>query len=654
MDELWPELILPGQFADPSGIVRLTPEVLHLRPREQAALRAFAPDASVVALTRPPSFFDQIHVYATHQELYPFLLDPEVMELVKLQPTTTADVIDRIREIPFEPAMRFVASLQKFLSFGRVDLEWQRRMMYEIYGDSPVAAAGERFLRSNGRAAIFSEQQFFALQRLLVLYAAETAADDLTPAQHTSLRMALFYLPGTVLQDEVDLEPSPAENVDDERWLRYFVGSGGFAAHGWLKHDMARAHQLYETIAKSRRARRHRDYCALETWLVEAYNFTFVELQALGFALLAGSQLQMPDRPPLIVTPGYFDTTALAGRLQSGFHALAADREWFREQFARTAEHPRRAAFEIQPFLRRPGLRQADGNIAVLAPRAIEGWLSANGTYYRLLDLARERGDDTRKRFGRFNGFLHESYARKLVQIAHPNQQRRTFAVGRVHGELPYLVKKNQRKTSDVVIDLGLDLVLIEVTAKRLTEKSTVDADADAVRSDLQKMIVKKMGQLGRVIRDVFGDPSCVPDLDLRFVQRVWPVIVCADGIFHNPSIWAYTQNEGGRHLDIPRSEVNAEIKPLVLLDLEELEVLMGVITQNHSLIDILERKTSEAWKERDMKALLSEEWAHRWTGEVKFVSEEQRRAMKAIVTALDLPGRRSREHDETRVRQAA
>jgi hypothetical protein len=76
-----PRLILPGEFTDPSGLVRVTPGVAALRPREEAALRSFDPPSQVVAIMQPPSFFDQVYVYATHQELQQFLLKPGLSEI---------------------------------------------------------------------------------------------------------------------------------------------------------------------------------------------------------------------------------------------------------------------------------------------------------------------------------------------------------------------------------------------------------------------------------------------------------------------------------------------------------------------------------------------------------------------------------------------
>lgn len=609
--------------------------------KEAAAAREILGRGPVVALTSPPSFFDQVHVYATHQQLYEFMLEPELASYLEIGVTTVEDVIARVREIPFEPGMYLLSSMQKAISFGRVDQDWQRQLMNEVYRDSPISRAGDAFLRSNERASIFSEQQLFALQRLLVLYASAEETDALTREQDASLRIALFYTPGTVLTLDDRLESDEPESLADERWVRFFVGNGGFAANGWLKHDMARAHRMYQVIAASNHAKKkgYPNYCPLAEWLEDRYKMSFDELQAFGFAVYAGSRTMIQDGAPLAVTPEYFATTIFADRVEDGFRAFAADRKWFKQEFERSPESPRRAAFEIQPFLRRPGLRLRNGNVAVIAPRAIEAWLSATGTYYRLFDIARDKGDATRNQFTRFNGTLQEIYVRHLAHVAYPYPERRgSLAVGKVYGEQSYRKGKQTLLTSDVLIDLGLDLVLLEVTAKRLTEKTLVEADAESVRADLQMMIVKKMQQLGRVISDIFGDPSRLPVVELQWVEHVWPIVVAADGLFHNPTIWAYTEREVGDALRFSREQVHANVKPVVLLDLEEVEVLFGLVSAGIPLTTLLERKTSDLWRERDFKAMVSGEFAHRWDGDARFVSQEQQRAFRAIKRALGIP----------------
>jgi hypothetical protein len=636
-------LILPGEYLDSTGLLRLPdggPPVLGLKRAESEAIDSLLGGDRVVAMMKPPSFFDHVFVYATWQALYDFLLDPELRAIVSTETVRPGDVIARLEEIPFEPAMRFLSGLQKQLAFGRIDRECQTQLTWQIYRNSPITHAALRFLNAHSNGVIFSEQQLFATQRLLVMHASDEPANSLTPEQLASLTLALLYVPGTVLTEEDDLAVAP-EYVGEERWLRYFVGMGGFVANGWLKHEMARSHQLYSVFANSRLAKQHHSFVPLNDLVRNAYDMTFAELQAFGFVLHSGAQMLSQAGPPLAVTPAYFSTSALAANVGHGFSAIAETRDWYREQFTRSRENPRRAAYEIQPFLRRPGLVQGDGNVLTVAPRAIEGWLSPAGWYYRFVDLAKaQSGDNLRQRFSIFNGLLHEMYARQLVHAAHPypRARKRAFGIGLVSPAREYKIRKQTFETTDVALDLGLDLVLFEVTAKRVSERSLTEANAESVRNDLRMMIEDKMKQLGRVIGDVWDDPARMPDVELTHIQRVWPIVVVGDGLFQNPSIWEHIQNSAGHYLDHPRSRVNASIQPVILIDLEELEMLMGIVSEGHSLTEILERKVTDLWVSRDMKSLIHDEFGHRWSGSSRYVEQGFHKAFAAITDAINLP----------------
>ena len=633
-----PALFVPGQFVEPTGLVRLSGIGAPAPPAGEAEIvRGILGVDPAVAIGSPPSFFDQVHVWMTHQELASYI--PEVKHLAGVAEITGERVLELIRGIPFAPAMRFVSSLQKVIGLRYVDVEQQRQLFRAVYGEGPLSVAADAFLNAHERGALFFEQQLFALQRLLVLHASDEEADDLTPKQHVALRSALLYIPGTILSMDEEMAEAP-ELVEDERWLRYFVGNGGFVAHGSLMHEMARAHRMYEVVAKSGHTRDHDDFCPIDDWLVEAYGMTFVELQAFGFVMLAGSKVKTEDEPPLAIDPSYFDTTAFRGRTDEGLKAFAADREWFREEFRRSTETKRRIAFETHPFLRRPGLVQKDGTVLIVAPRAIEAWLGASGTYYRLFDIARAKGSETRKAFTRFNGALQEQYARHLMYVAYPDQPRRKLlGMGVVCGPRTYKVGKGreQLETTDIVIALGFDLVLIEVTAGRLTERSLVEADAESVLADLEKMVVKKTRQLGRVIGDIFDDPSRLPDVDLSLIKRVWPIVVSGDGLFQNPSLSDYTNTHAGKYLQFDRKRFPATVRPVFVLDLEELAALGGMIGAGLSLVDILELKTSDLWLARDFKAMATSALAHRWDEQPKFILEEYGRATAAVKRAVGL-----------------
>jgi hypothetical protein len=535
--------------------------------------------------------------------------------------------------------MRMMASLQKALTFARFDQAAQVRFAHELYGEA-VALSAATLLRGNPRKTVFSEQQIFALQRLLVLHARDEAGDSLSDEESERLRWALLWVPDTILDAELNLEADEDFNLEDERWLRFFVGHGGLASHGSLRHELARAHRIYAVIAKSPWARRHVDFCDLDGWLREKYGMSFVELQVLGFGLFAGSKTRDLEGPPVLVAPEYYAPTRLGDRAESAFPAFAAPREWFREEFERTSEHPRRAGFEIQPFLRRPALIQADRRMAVLAPRAIEGWLSASGAYYRFLDLARDKGEEMRERFSRFNGLLVERYAVHVTHVAHPDQRRRKAlgGAGGVHRERAYRVRGGESKTSDAAIDLGADLVLIEVTGKRVTEKSLVEADAKAVITDLERMLLDKMKQLGRVVRDLASGAVALEGIEMCYVERIWPIVIAPDGVFQNPSLWAWADKGGASFFDWPKSVVPQDIRPVVLMDLEEYEALMGLVRSGVSLIRILEQKTSPLWRNRDFKAWLIHYGREEELIKRDWIGAEVHRAFSGMIDVMKLP----------------
>jgi hypothetical protein len=423
----------------------------------------------------------------------------------------------------------------------------------------------------------------------------------------------------------------------DERFLRFFVSHGGLAGHSDLKHELARAHTLYHVIANSRAARRHRDYCPIDRWLAERYGLDFIELQAFGFAFFARSNVgDRGDGPLLFTTEDYFAKTTIAPHYPHALEAIAAPREWFEAEFAASKEDPRRAALEFQPFLRRPALLQRDGNAVVLGLRALEGWLSATGAYYRLFDLARSRSAADMERFRRFNGWLQERYIRQLTHVAHPYAARRVLSgSGRVVGELPYRIKgRGESLTSDVAIDLGLDVVLVEVTTKRVTQKSLVEGDIEAVIRDMRAMVIKKMEQLGRVAADLAEGYAALPGVAIEFVERVWPVVVAPDGVFHTPTLWAWLDENSGGCLLTPVGK-KARLQPLVLLDAEEYEVLMGLVAGGASLTRLLEAKTSSLWRDRDFKSMFLELRNAQFDGRLPFIDQEFRRHFRGVRRVL-------------------
>jgi hypothetical protein len=273
-----PEIFLPAGYRASSGIY-LPSSFGH---GDATAIPAGLLDepALVVAGT-PPSFLDQIFAYAIQEELG--------------VPVTPAEaIVAALREIPFWPAFRVLARYQRDLWPVRVKQEGQLELLHRWYGTKGTfVERAEVFLRRSPHHMLFSEQQLFALQKLLILHSPDGDPNaDLSEAEYRGLMISLAAVPGTILRtpetDELAQESASME-VADMRWLRLFLGHGGLIGTGSLKHEVGRAHHLYEVLAKSDSAVSHQDACRLDDWLHETYGLTFGELQAFGFALWAGS-----------------------------------------------------------------------------------------------------------------------------------------------------------------------------------------------------------------------------------------------------------------------------------------------------------------------------------------------------------------------------
>jgi len=501
--------------------------------------------------------------------------------------------------VPFWPSMLFLSRLQRDLWHVRDDQLGQVLLLKQWFAGSEFADRAEPWLRQDPQRVLFSEQQVFALQRLLILNARHGAPDvPLTNDEAKLLMAALVAVPGSLLNLGVDFVDAPA-SVEDEQWMRYFVGHGGFVGRGALRNEFGRARRLYGEIANTSEARAHHAYCPLDEWLREHYDLGFEELQAFALALHAGSKMVSPDELPSLVDTSYFSSTLLADRAAKGLDALSAPREWYVKRFSKTQADPRRAVFEITPFLQRPALCLPNGKVMPIAPRALEAWMGASGNYYRLFDLARAKGSAVRKRFTTFNGSIVETYVCETAERAYPPKPPSgpIWLPGTVHRDVPYPAKGGTHRTPDVAIDLGPDLILIEVTASRLTEKSVVDADPDAVRADIQKVLIDKISQLGKRIRDLRDAVATLPGVEIDLVDRIWPIVVSADGLFQTPTLWAYIKPTVENALSQPK------VQPLTLFDVEDLEEFMGLVHAGLSAVDMLGDKTSTQWCERELAA---------------------------------------------------
>ena len=412
---------------------------------------------------------------------------------------------------------------------------------------------------------------------------------------------------------------------------------------------LARAQELFRVTAHKSNIAASANACPIEEWMAEDYGLTIDEQFTLGFALGAmahafhedegvGTQIYIAPENlhDLFVKLGWEDreTEALA--------TIAAPRETYQYEFAENGSSLEHLAWDVLPFMRHPFLRLAEGGLLLLSPRALFSWLT-DGFHYRRLDAAQRRsaGDRRRKisrKYTAFAGELLEEYALDLVRSVHAGE--RPVGGGRVYGEQPYgrvNAKGNAAEhTSDIAIDLGLDLVLIEVSVSRLRAETLLLGDTEAVGEDLERMVVKKIRQLDHCIHALIAGRAQIPalgtEVDMNRVERIWPVLVTAGNITQSAALWRYIRSQISRELTQPN------VQPLTILDVEDLETICGLIESGCALPEILAGKTKQPYAELELRYWLRyDPAAPREYPKPAFVVMSWERAIDRAVTMMDM-----------------
>ncbi len=552
-------------------------------------------DAIPVAIrSNRTSDFDQIGIF----------VNAAALELPDL---TLGDLRDVVSVIHFEAGMVVLARLAAKVSALRRQRVDQLRLARGLF-PSPWIEQIEAFLNQHPNADLFSEQQITILQRLLVEHGADgTLPYDLSRGEGLWLVLVLVCCGS--------LATATAESLGNGRtlpdWLAYFVQNGAYHARPWLQSEAVRAHEMYVRIARDPSLRGHDKYCPLDQWMLEDHGFSLEEQFALGFTLAAmahsfDDDWEAGDRTYLsaVHVQDLFVKLGWEGREEEALALISADRETLAAEFAAGDNTEADVAWERRPFMRRPFLRCADGALILHSPRAVASWLT-DGYHYRLLDAAQRRSKDDPKgrvstRYGAFAGVLLERYVLDAVQQTFGD---RPAGGGRVYGEQPYTTPDGMKMTSDVAIDLGFDLVLIEVSVSRLRGHTLLLGKTDAVKKDLKRLLVDKVLQLDRVITDLIFGVATIPEreaeLHMERVRRVWPIVLSAGSVMQNNVLWDFLAKQTQGALQ------QAKVQPLTILDPEDLETLLGLVENGHNLVEVLRHKTEEEFRGRELAVCL-------------------------------------------------
>ena len=211
------------------------------------------------------------------------------------------------------------------------------------------------------------------------------------------------------------------------------------------------------------------------------------------------------------------------------------------------------------------------------------------GLHYRALDAADAKGET--RRYNNFFGHLVERYCLELAESAYPVD--RPLGSGRAHPEQRY-GRRGARRTFDIALDFGTDIVAIEIVAARLTAEMQVFGRPELLARELEKMVFKKVRQIASPVAAVLSGEAEIPEVDPEQIRLIWPMIVTGGTLLVTELLWDQINAMIPAELTAPR------VAPLCVLDLDDFELLLALGADGHHLPDILRRWRGGLYRDFD------------------------------------------------------
>ncbi len=236
--------------------------------------------------------------------------------------------------------------------------------------------------------------------------------------------------------------------------------------------------------------------------------------------------------------------------------------------------------FDFLPFARRP-LVSFGSRLYVSSMRLLSNKLTT-GLHHLLLDQRIPR--DERQLFLTFMGEVFQQYCDLVLKRIFPHGAllRRYVSLDDFRQEL------GKGKYCDGIVAYNRSIVLLEFKAKLLPFPARSGEDPDATSAKVVDIYQGAGDQILRTLKRVdagFQANGVIPEC----IDQVFPVILTLDDIPMNPPLYAEIDR-----LMPAEFHSDRRIMPVQSISISELERLEPIIASGHSLLSVLQGKTSD------------------------------------------------------------
>ena len=89
----------------------------------------------------------------------------------------------------------------------------------------------------------------------------------------------------------------------------------------------------------------------------------------------------------------------------------------------------------------------------------------------------------------------------------------------------------------------------------------------------------------------MLGGEATIPDVDPAHVERVWPVVVTGGDLMHTELLWDRIDAQ------LPDELRGGRVQRLSVIDIEDVELLLGLVSEGSHLPDVLGEKTAGPYR---------------------------------------------------------
>jgi hypothetical protein len=172
-------------------------------------------------------------------------------------------------------------------------------------------------------------------------------------------------------------------------------------------------------------------------------------------------------------------------------------------------------------------------------------------------------------------------------------------------GELRMAYGQTGVRIADAAIDTGDGWIVIEISTRRLTRPTVVDADADALRLDLDRGIRQKFLQIDSIVAKLIEDETKLTGTSARTRRRYTRLLVVSDGFPVNPMTYEAIQ----KVIPAPTAFADARIGPGHVIDQEELDMVESISERNEgTLASLIEHHEHASLMRASFKDFMLEE----------------------------------------------